>query len=110
MPVLAPKEDRLLAPRWLVLSGPVERLRPPEVGAYKPDVGTGRSVGVVGREVGVGMEVDVAVVALRLEVVVLMLPPERRDCGRFMPEPMLLWPRPASLEGLVGDPRIAPGR
>lgn len=41
--------------------------------AYRLGVGTGKNVGVVGREDGVGMVLMVAVV--------LWLSPERRDCG-----------------------------
>lgn len=106
MPVLAPRDDRLLTAR-----GPVERFNPPFVGAYKPEEGMGSNVGVDGREVGVGMDEVVAVVALRLDVVVLMLPPERRDCGRFIPVLIELWPRPLGFVGRVGDPRVdRPGR
>jgi hypothetical protein len=41
--------------------------------AYRLEVGTGKNVGVVGREDGVGMVLMVAVV--------LWLSPERRECG-----------------------------
>lgn len=45
-------------------------------------MGTGRNVGVVGRETGVGIELTVLVVAF---VLTLLLPSESRDCGRRMP-------------------------
>lgn len=41
---------------------------------YKLEMGRGKEVGVAGRDGGVGMELTV--------VVVLILAPERRDCGR----------------------------
>lgn len=49
-----------------------------------PDVGNGRNVGVAGREVGVGIELAVLVVAL---VLILLLPSvdtESRDCDLFV--------------------------
>ena len=49
---------------------------------YSEAVGTGRNVGVVGRETGVGIELTVLVVAL---VLTLLLPSESRDCGRRIP-------------------------
>jgi hypothetical protein len=68
------------------VTGPVERFRPVipavEEYAYSPADGTGRNVGVAGREVGVGIELVVAVV--------LRLAPERRDCGRRIPAFVLL--------------------
>ena len=49
----------------------------------RPEVGIGRNVlGVAGREVGVGIELIVLVVAV---VLILLLPSERRDCGLRMP-------------------------
>lgn len=55
-------------------AGPVDRLKPlmpRPLPPYKPEVGTGKNVGVDGRDVGVGMELVV--------VVVLTLAAERRD-------------------------------
>lgn len=58
--------------------GPVDRFSPiPEVLLYRLDVGSGKNVGVAGREVGVGSELPV--------VAVLRLAPERRDAGRRIP-------------------------
>jgi hypothetical protein len=68
--------------------GPVERFNPvrPAVAgwAYKLLEGTGRYVGVAGRETGVGIE---------LVVVVLRLPADSLDCGRRMPVFIVLWLR-----------------
>jgi hypothetical protein len=83
--VLVPREARFgceyTPPPW-----PVDRFRPVipavEEYAYSPADGTGRNVGVAGREVGVGIELVVAVV--------LRLAPERRDCGRRIPVFVLL--------------------
>jgi hypothetical protein len=55
---------------------------------YRPAVGMGRKVGVVGREMGVAIELAVLVVAF---VLILLLPSEVRDCGLRMPVGMLLW-------------------
>lgn len=78
-----PSDERLLEPL-----GPVERLIPvrPAVAGYeyKLLVGTGRYVGVAGRETGVGIE---------LVVVVLRLPADSLDCGRRMPAFIVLWLR-----------------
>jgi hypothetical protein len=52
---------------------------------YKLDDGTGKNVGVAGREDGVGMELVVAVV--------LTLVAESRDCGRRMPVVIVLLKR-----------------
>ena len=55
-------------------TGPIERfmpLIPRPLPPYKPGAGIGKNVGVDGRDVGVGMELVVAVV--------LRLAPERRD-------------------------------
>ena len=49
---------------------------------YKLAVGTGRNVGVVGLEIGVGIELNVLEVAL---VLTLLRPSDVRDCGRRMP-------------------------
>lgn len=49
-----------------------------------PDVGIGRNVGVAGRDVGVGIELAVLLVAL---VLILLLPSvdtESRDCDLFV--------------------------
>jgi hypothetical protein len=80
--VLVPRDARL----GCEYPGPVERFRPVipavEEYAYSPADGTGMNVGVAGREVGVGIELVVAVV--------LRLAPERRDCGRRIPVFVLL--------------------
>lgn len=88
--------------------GPVERfnpLIPVELWAYSPPVGTGRKVGVAGREDGVGIELVVAIV--------LRLAPESRDCGRRIPVFIVLLNKepPLSFE-IVGDTAEveAPGR
>jgi len=52
--------------------------------AYRLLEGTGKYVGVAGRETGVGIE---------LVVVVLRLPADSRDCGRRMPVFTVLWLR-----------------
>lgn len=54
---------------------------------YRPAVGTGRKVGVVGRETGVAIELAVLVVAF---VLMLLLPSDVRDCGLRMPVGILL--------------------
>lgn len=78
--VLAVREDLLGCWEYMP-GGPVERFKPvaPAVDwwAYSPEDGTGRNEGEAGREDGVGIELDVAVV--------LRLAPERRDCGRRIP-------------------------
>lgn len=61
--------------------------------AYRLDVGTGKNVGVVGREDGVGMVLMVAVV--------LWLSPERRDCGLRLF--IMLWARVLGLEKVGED-------
>lgn len=70
--LLDPSEPRFC---WFLATtpGPVERFKPIPVVPYRLDVGTGKNVGVVGRDDGVGMVLMVAVV--------LWLSPERRDCG-----------------------------
>lgn len=73
--LLDPSEPRF---GWAltITPGPTERFKPiPNVVPlpYKLDVGTGKNVGVLGREDGVGMVLMVAVV--------LWLSPERRECG-----------------------------
>lgn len=84
--VLAPSEDRFVWVYGLGPPGPVDRFKPvtPAVveWAYRPADGTGRKVGVAGREVGVGIELVV--------VAVLRLPPDNRDWGRRIPVPMVL--------------------
>ena len=55
---------------------------------YRLAVGTGRNVGVVGLEMGVGIELIVLDVAF---VLTLLRPSDVRDCGRRMPTGMLLW-------------------
>lgn len=82
---LDPSEPRFCWP-LATTPGPVERFKPiPEVVplAYRLDVGTGKNVGVVGREDGVGIVLMVAVV--------LWLSPERRDCGLRLV--IMLWGR-----------------
>lgn len=64
---------------------PVGRFCP--IALYRPAVGTGRKVGVVGREVGVAMELAVLVVAF---VLMLLLPSDVRDCGLRLPKGRLL--------------------
>lgn len=57
-------------------------------------VGNGKKVGVAGREVGVGIEVVVAV-----------LPPDNRDCGRLilvLPVLIVLWKRGLAFD----DPKV----
>jgi len=79
--VLVPNEDRLDA-------GPVERFIVGNADPYIPADGTGKKVGVAGRDVGVGMELVVDT------VLVLSRPsPESRDWGRRMPD----FPRFASV-------------
>lgn len=74
-----PNDVRFWFPTYgLAPPGPVGRFSPiPEELVYRPDVGSGRKVGVAGREVGVGSELPV--------VAVLRLAPERREAGRRMP-------------------------
>jgi len=81
--VLDPNDERFCW-GWGVAPGPVGRLSPvnPAVEAYRPPVGIGRNVGVAGRDEGVGMELDVAVV--------LRLAPDSRDWGRRRPVGMVL--------------------
>lgn len=64
--VLDPRDDRFTK---FVAPGPVERFK-----EIKPEEGMGNNVGVAGRELGVGME-----------LVVVVLPAESRDCGRRNP-------------------------
>lgn len=81
--VLEPSDDRLAR-----LELAVDRFI-----ADRPAVGTGRNVGVAGRDVGVG-----------IELVVVVLPAERRDCGRRAPVLIVLWYNPLGLlEGRVGE-------
>lgn len=56
---------------------------------YNPDDGTGKKVGVAGREDGVGIELVVAVV--------LRLVADNRDCGRRIPLFIVLLNRDAPL-------------
>lgn len=65
--------------------------------AYKPVVGTGKNVGEVGRDVGVAIELDVAVV--------LRLAADSREAGRRMPVPAVL----GLLEAIGGDDVDATG-
>jgi hypothetical protein len=51
--------------------------------AYNPELGSGMNVGVAGREVGVGIELTVAVVLMLLRPSVEV---DRRDCGLLGPE------------------------
>ena len=78
--------------------GPVERFRPVipavEEYAYRPAEGTGKNVGVDGREEGVGIELVVAVV--------LALAAESRDCGRRIPEFIVLLYIDAPLSACTG--------
>ena len=50
----------------------------------------GRKVGVVGREDGVGMELEVLVVAVVLTLLRPSVDTESRDCGRRMPVGIML--------------------
>ena len=85
---LAPNDDRLTA------VGPVERFIVGSPEPYKPGVGTGRKVGVAGREVGVGIELVVDT------VLVLSRPsPDNRDCGRRIPD----FPRFRSVNWVLAD-------
>lgn len=77
---LAPNEERF-GWEYAPDEGPVDRFNP-IVLWYRPEVGTGRNVGVEGREIGVGIELAVLVVAF---VLMLLLPSDRRDCGRRKP-------------------------
>ena len=61
--------------------GAIGRLAPVPL-EYRLAVGTGRNVGVVGLETGVGIELNVLDVAL---VLTLLRPSDVRDCGRRMP-------------------------
>lgn len=96
--VLVPRDARFDC-EYTPVPGPVERFRPviPAVVeyAYSPADGTGRNVGVAGREVGVGTELVVAVV--------LRLAPERRDCGRRIPVFVLLNKEPPLSLWTAGD-------
>jgi len=84
----------------VLVPGPTGRFRPlipaVEEWAYKPDDGTGKKVGVAGREDGVGIELVVAVV--------LPLVVESRDCGLRIAAFMVLLNREAPLSFCtVGD-------
>jgi hypothetical protein len=59
---------------------------PPIVEEYKLAEGTGKNVGVEGRDIDVGMELTVDAVVL-----VLVLPSDKRDCGRRIPVSITLW-------------------
>ena len=80
-----PRDDRLKkAPPK---PGPLGRFRPVapavEECAYSPALGSGMNVGVAGREMGVGIELTVAVVLMLLRPSVEV---DSRDCGRLVPE------------------------
>lgn len=49
-----------------------------------PDVGNGRNVGVAGRDVGVGIELVVLLVALVLMLLLPSVDTESRDCDLFV--------------------------
>ncbi len=51
--------------------------------AYSPGLGSGMNVGVAGREIGVGIELTVAVVLILLRPSVEV---DSRDCGLLVPE------------------------
>jgi hypothetical protein len=81
----APSDDRLKkAPPK---PGPLGRFRPVapavEECAYSPALGSGINVGVAGREMGVGIELTVAVVLMLLRPSVEV---DNRDCGLRDPE------------------------
>ena len=83
--MLAPREERF--PGWLYAPepGPVERFVPAFPPLYKLAEGTGRNVGVDGRDEGVGMELAVLVVAFVLMLLRPSVEVDSLDCGRRMP-------------------------
>ena len=74
----------------MTVPGPVERFAPFDP-PYKLEVGTGRNVGVVGRDEGVGMELVVLVVAVVLMLLRPSVEVDSLDCGRRSPEGATLW-------------------
>lgn len=80
-PVVDPSDDRLKK------APPLGRFRPVapavEECAYSPALGSGMNVGVAGREIGVGIELTVAVVLMLLRPSVDV---DSRDCGLLDPE------------------------
>lgn len=80
-----PRDDRLKkAP---LKPEPPGRFRPVALAveecAYSPGLGSGMNVGVAGREIGVGIELTVAVVLMLLRPSVEV---DSRDCGLLVPE------------------------
>lgn len=51
---------------------------------YMPELGIGRKVGVVGRDIGVGIELEVLVVALVLMLLLPSVEVDKRDCGLLL--------------------------
>jgi len=80
-PVVDPRDDRLRK------APPADRFRPVALAvegcAYSPALGSGMNVGVAGREIGVGIELTVAVVLMLLRPSVEV---DSRDCGLLDPE------------------------
>lgn len=84
--MLEPRDERLSC-EYAPELGPVGSLSPvPPL----PYVGRGKNVGVEGREDGVGMELVVLVVAFVLTLLRPSVETERRDCGRRVPEGIML--------------------
>lgn len=81
----APRDDRLKnAPPKPVPPGRFRPVAPAVEGcAYSPALGSGMNVGVAGREMGVGIELTVAVVLMLLRPSVEV---DSRDCGLLDPE------------------------
>jgi len=100
--VLAPSEERFIC-EYAPEPGPVDSLSPVPTPAYMPEDGMGKNVGVDGREVGVGMELEVLVVALVLTLLRPSVEMERRDCGRRIPDAMVLCARALGARGIDDD-------
>jgi len=96
--MLAPREERFIC-EYAPEPGPVESLSPVPTPAYMPDDGMGKNVGVVGLDVGVGIELEVLVVAFVLTLLRPSVETERRDCGRRIPEGAVLCDRELGARG-----------